>query len=286
MRRLGALLLKRSPRRSGTKGRWWAKAAPDARSFEEVVDPEIEALPAEARAKLAAIWEKRGGLELRVAAGFSALAVELFEHGAAPAVYEILGQAVRDEIHHAEISVEMAAKYRGAAPAWPVPAPLHIPPFAPTTGAMHATLYIIAMCCINETVACGVLEASLAQAKSPLVRAALSTILADEIDHARAGWAHLVSEYVTPEMKRALPKWLLRLHSAKLRELVEDDAPLPGEAFADHGMLTRARSRKVVRETLDDVIFPGFRRAGIDPSLAEKWAKEAFAERRGRSNVG
>jgi hypothetical protein len=275
VRRLGTLLLKRKPRRGATT--WWSRAASGARSIAEVVDPEIERLPIEGRAKLAAIWQKRSGLELRVAAGFSALAVELFEHGASQGVYEILGQAVRDEIHHAEISVEMASKYRGDAPVWPEPEPLHIPPFAPTTGAMHATLYVIAMCCINETVACGVLEAALGQAKSPLVRAALGTILADEIDHARAGWAHLASPYVTAEMKRALPNWLHRLHAAKLRELVEDDSPLPGEHFAEHGMLSRERSRAVVHATLVDVSFPGFRRAGIDASLAEQWARGAFS---------
>jgi hypothetical protein len=132
------------------------------------------------------------------------------------------------------------------------------------------------MCCINETVACGVLEAALDQARSPLVRAALGTILADEIDHARAGWAHLASPQVTGEMKRALPRWLHRLHAAKLRELVEDDSPLPGEPFADHGMLSRERSRQVVHATLVDVIFPGFRRAGIDASLVESWASGAF----------
>ncbi len=275
MCRLGALLLKKKTRRNGAA--WWSRAAPEAQSIAEVVDSEIDGLPEEGRAKLAAIWQKRGGLELRVAAGFSALGVELFEHGASQGVYEILGQAVRDEIHHAEISVEMAARYRGDAVVWPEPEPLHIPPFAPTTGAMHATLYVIAMCCINETVACGVLEAALGQAKSPLVRAALGTILADEIDHARAGWAHLVSPYVTAEMKRALPKWIHRLHAAKLRELVEDDAPLPGESFADHGMLSRERSRAVVHATLVDVSFPGFRRAGIDASLAEQWARTAFA---------
>jgi hypothetical protein len=275
VRRLGTLLLKRKPRQGATT--WWSRAASGARSIAEVVDPEIERLPIEGRAKLAAIWQKRSGLELRVAAGFSALAVELFEHGASQGVYEILGQAVRDEIHHAEISVEMAAKYRGDAGVWPEPEPLHVPPFAPTTGAMHATLYVIAMCCINETVACGVLEAALGQAKSPLVRAALGTILADEVNHARAGWAHLASPYVTAEMKRALPKWLHRLHAAKLRELVEDDSPLPGEHFAEHGMLSRERSRAVVHATLVDVSFPGFRRAGIDASLAEQWARGAFA---------
>jgi hypothetical protein len=274
VRRLGALLLRKT--RGRTAAPWWKRAGREARSLEAIVDPQIEAASADERTRLAAIWQKRGGLELRVAAGFSALGIELFEHGTAPAVYEIIAQAVRDEVHHAQISIEMAAKYRGDAPAWPAPEPLHIPPFAPTKGAMHATLYVIAMCCINETVACGVLEAALAQAKSPLARAALSTILADEIDHARAGWAHLASPWVTPEMKRELPSWLHRLHSVKLRELVEDDAPLPGEDFAAHGMLSRRRSREVVHATLVDVMFPGFRRAGIDPSLAEQWARGAF----------
>jgi uncharacterized protein YqcC (DUF446 family) len=261
------------------KAHWWARAARGARSLEEVIDPEIEALPAEARERLAAIWQKRGGLEVRVAANFSALALELFEHGASPGVYEIVAQAVRDEVRHAEISIGMASKYRGDAPIWPEPEPTPLPPFAPTTGAMHATLFVIALCCINETVACGVLQAALAQAKSPLVRAALGAILADEVEHARAGWAHLASPFVTAEMKRELPRWLHWLHSAKLRELVEDDAPLPGEDFAAHGMLSRARSREVVHATLVDVMFPGFRRAGIDASLAEQWAQGAFAPR-------
>lgn len=261
--------------RQGGKS-WWAKAAPDAASIAEVADPEIDALSQEDRATVAAIWQKRGGLELRVAAGFSSMSFELFEFGADAAVYEIVGQAVRDEIHHAQISVELAARYRGDDARWPDPEPTQVPPFSPAKGPMHATLYVIAMCCINETVACGVLEAALGQAKSPLVRAALGTILADEIDHARAGWAHLGSRWVSPQMRRALPEWLRHLCSAKLRELVEEDEPLPGEAFPTHGLLSRSRSRDVVWDTLDGVIFPGFRRAGIETDLAEEWARGAF----------
>ena len=77
-------------------------------------------------------------------------------------------------------------------------------------------------------------------------------------------------------MKRDLPSWLHWLHAAKLSELVEDDAPLPGEDFAAHGMLSRRRSREVVYATLVDVMLPGFRRAGIDSSLAEDWVRGAF----------
>ena len=287
MRRLGALLLKKKLDGSSKGSRaWWSAAAPDASSFAEVRDPVIESLPAADREVLAAIWQKRGGLELLVASGFSSLLVELFEHGSIQPVYEWLSQAVRDEVHHAQISVEMAAKYRGGEPIWPTAEKNLVPPFAPATGAMHATLYVIAMCCINETVACGVLQASMAGAESPLAKAALQTILTDEIDHARAGWAHLASPFVTPRMKEVLPQWLERLHEAKLRELYEDDEPLPGEAYPKHGMLSRERSRAVVRETLFEVMFPGFAAVGIDPSLAREWAEDATARAKGRIRNG
>jgi hypothetical protein len=265
-------------KRTGKSPPWWKRAAPDARSFEDVVDPVIEATPKEDRARLAAIWEKRAGLELRVASSFSSLLAEFFEHGTTQVVYEILSQAVRDEVHHSQISAEMAAKYRGDAPRWADPAPNNVPPFLPSQGAMHATLYVISMCCINETIACSVLEAARAQAKSPLAKAASSTILSDEVDHARAGWAHLASPWVTPEMRKELPGWLTRLHTAQLRNLVENDWPMPAENCPEHGMLSRRKARDVVYATLVDVMFPGFQRAGIDTSQAEEWARTAFPQ--------
>ena len=264
-------------KRTGKTKPWWQRAAPKAHTFEEIVDPVIDATPAADRAELAAIWQNRAGVELCVASTFASLSVELLEHGATQSVLEIVSQAVRDEVHHAQISAEMAAKYRGDAPVWPAPEPNHVPTFRASKGAMHATLYMITECCINETLACGVLEASIAQAKSPLAKAALSTILSDEIDHARVGWAHLASSWVTPEMRRELPSWLQWLHWSNLHELVEEDTPFPRGKYPIHGMLTRSRTREVAHTTLFDVIFPGYRRAGIDPSLAEQWARTAFA---------
>src|SRR5208282_3279961 len=130
VRRLGALLLKKTRARKAAQ--WWRRAAPEARSIADVSDPVIDAALPDERSRLAAIWQKRGGLELRVASGFCSLSVELMEHGATPGVYEILSQAVGDEVHHAQISIEMVARYRGDAPVWPEPELTHIPPFAPT----------------------------------------------------------------------------------------------------------------------------------------------------------
>jgi hypothetical protein len=199
------------------------------------------------------------------------------EHGALQPVIEIASQAVRDEVHHAQISVELAARYRGDAVLWPKQTSVHIPELAPATGALKTTLHMIAMCCINETLACTVLELALSKAKSPLVRAGIQSILRDEIEHARAGWIHLASPLVNVETKRVLGLWVRRLLSGKLTSLLEDDAPMPGEAFPDHGMLTRADFRSVARATLNDVILPGLESVGIDPEPASKWAVEAFA---------
>ncbi len=230
----------------------------------------------EDRATLAGIWQERGSSELRVAGGFSAIAAQLIEHGGSESVLEIVAQAVRDEVRHAEISVELAARYRANEVRWPGPQPVHIPLLAPAEGRLRATLLVIAMCCINETLACAILEGQLVPAKSVLTRAALQSVLSDEIDHARAGWAHLGSRHVTEPMKAEIARWLPRLLKAKLGELTDDDAPFPGEHLPNHGILTRRARKEIVATGLSEVVLPGFARAGIDPALAQEWVSSAF----------
>jgi hypothetical protein len=252
---------------------WWHRADASAESFADVSDEVIDGLAAEHRAQLAAVWQNRAGLELQVGVGFAAIAGGLVEHGVAQPVIELVTAAVRDEVRHAEISASLAARYRGDAIAWPAPAKTLIPAFAPATGAFRTTLHVVAMCCINETLACEILEACVAQGKSPLVRAAQQSILSDEIDHARAGWAHLGSPYVTAGAKRELGPWLRRLVAGKLDALLDEAAPLPGEAFPEHGMLSRETFRTLIHAALEDVVFPGFERVGIDTTEAREWAQ-------------
>ncbi len=252
---------------------WWHRADASAESLADVRDEVIDALAHGEREELASVWQNRAGLELQVGAGFAAIASDLVEHGAVQPVIELVAGAVRDEVRHAEISADLAARYRGNTVKWPAPAPVHVPELAPATGALRATLRVVAMCCINETLACAILEACIAQAKSPIVRAAQQSILSDEIDHARAGWAHLASPFVTADTKRALSSWLRRLLAGKLDALLDEAAPLPGEAFPAHGMLSRETFKGVIHAALDDVVLPGFERAGIDTSAARDWAR-------------
>lgn len=256
---------------------WWTKVDANATEVGGVADPEIDALAPAARAELADVWQERGSSELKVAGGFSAISAALIEHGTAQVVLELVSRAVRDEVHHAEIAVDMAARYRGDGVRWPEAQAFPVPLLAPASGPLRATLLVIAMCCINETLACGILEGQLSQATSPLTRAALQSVLADEIDHARAGWAHLASPIVTGAMREEIAAaWLPRLLDARLRDLVDEHSPFPGEDHPTHGILTRATRKKIVATALADVVFPGFERTGISPAKAREWAKAKF----------
>jgi hypothetical protein len=262
-----------------TRTPWWKKADPSANDLREVVDAVIDATSPVGRATMADIWQERGTSELMVAGGFTALTGELLEHGTADVVLKIAARAVRDEVHHTEIAVAMAARFRGDEPKWPAPQKFPVPRFAPADARLRATLLVIAMCCINETLACGFIEAQLSVAKSPLARAALQTVLSDEIDHARMGWAHLATPFVTTEMKAEIggTDWLPRLFRAKLSDLLDERAPFPGEEYPEHGILTRRERVELVRTALDDLVLPGFDRAGIDTKNARDWARSALA---------
>src|SRR4051794_31499231 len=107
---------------------WWTKVDADAVDVQRVADAEIDKLPNPARATLAAIWQERGASELKVAGGFAAISGVLIEHGTADGVLKLVSRAVRDEVHHAEIAVDMAARYRGAVGIdWPPPEPFPVP---------------------------------------------------------------------------------------------------------------------------------------------------------------
>ena len=69
--------------------------------------------------------------------------------------------------------------------------PSPMPQLARAPLALRPTLHTLAMGCINETIASAWLEASLRDATLPLARRVIRELIADDIHHARMGWAHL-----------------------------------------------------------------------------------------------
>lgn len=97
-------------------------------------------------------------------------------------------------------------------------------------------------------------------ATAPLVRAALRELLADEIDHARIGWAALST--APASLRRsiaALLPDLIASHLAGWRvAAVESSA-----ALIAHGIPSAQAARQVVSGTMDDLILPAFAALGV-----------------------
>ena len=239
-------------------------------------DSSIDALDPEERNRLGRQWASRATAELRVAAVFAYVSHGLLETGADPAVLRIATRAVSDELRHAEVCRHMAVLYTDRPVAWPAPGPAVIPKLARAPKSLRPTLHTIAMGCVNETIASAWLEESLRPATSPLARAALRELLADDVHHARLGWAHLASSFVSPAMRRELGTWLPGLLEAVVRSWTAQSPDRMIDGCPSHGVPSFDVTRKVVRETLDAVVFPGFESLGVPTRLAKEWSKRSL----------
>lgn len=235
-------------------------------------DPSVDAEDAATRAIIGHQWQERSSAELRVASMFAIIARELFETGADPVVQQIVARAVSDEVRHAEICRALARRYLARDVAWPPPGPVPLPHHGPASEALRPTLHITAMCCINETLATAWLERSLADTTAPLARAAVRALLADDVDHARAGWAHLASPHVSARVRAQIAGWLPRLlEAAAALPWLRGAGPAAAHGVPSHGVPSSATTRAVVMETLHEVVMVGLDRVGVDTASARAW---------------
>lgn len=226
------------------------------------------------RARIALHWERRARSEYRVGRSFAQLLPRLVAQGGHEAVVALCRRAADEETRHAEVCLALADAYRGGPGAVALEGE-PLPDFG-CDEAFEVTLLVVGTCCINESVAIPWLTACVADARSPLTRAANRAHLREEIDHARLGWAYLAS--VSDDVKADLGPWLVPMLEANISRWEEPDPVLPGEGVAGHGLLSQHASLRAVHEALTDVVLPGFAHLGVDVSGARAW----LAARAGR----
>ncbi len=248
-------------------------------------DPAVQELDTATRSALGTQWELRAKAELRVASVFSVVSQGLFEKGADPAVLTIAARAVSDEVRHSELCRTLAERYLGRPVAWPPPGAVPMPRLAQAPDALRPTLHALAMGCVNETIASAWLEVSLRDAVSPMVRAALRELIADDIHHARLGWAHLASTFVPEAVRGELGGWLPRLlETAALPWTRREKDPHP-DGFPEHGVPSRQATLDVVHRTVRGVILPGFEQLGVSTALGVDWADQHFGGAQGAAQT-
>ena len=140
------------------------------------------------------------------------------------------------------------------------------------TARMRAALHAVNLCCIGETIATAFVEACVAECASAELRDVHGRHLADEIDHARVGWAHLAS---LPVDERAeIATWIPKLLKAQVETWEERLGELPEAGIAGHGYPPRATLLQVVHGAVREVVLPGFEYLGLDVATARAWFED------------
>jgi hypothetical protein len=226
-------------------------------------------------------WRARMIQEHLAVGAFALLARELAEEGCGIAVLSLVTRASSDEVRHADICRRFAVALLGEAA---VPSRVRGLPKVPMHEGARPTdrvlLHMVEMCCLSETLTGVYLTEMLARTTDPMARAAVESLLEDEVDHGRVGWGYLAERAQEGRgslavLSAALPPMLertfARVLDAASRASDDDDPAL--ERLAHLG--PRAGG-DVYRAALRDVIFPGFAALGVEVA-----ASRALAESRG-----
>ncbi len=233
-------------------------------------DWDLTKLDVASRAIAGKSWDGRYKQEHLAVGAFAMLVQELAELGCEPVVLTLLTRAASDEVRHAEICRRMAivllgdgqvsSRLRG------VPS---IPKHPGVSAETRALLHVVEMCCLSETCT-GVFLTEMLTPLRGTLRSAVQSLLEDEIDHGRVGWAYLASrarEKSVGGLAEALPAMLDRTMGWVIergeKEPEADTAPLRAA-----GYLGSTSAAVVYRRALRDVILPGFETCGIDTTRA------------------
>jgi hypothetical protein len=186
-------------------------------------------------------------------------------------VLALARRAVEDEPRHAELCRRLAEAYAGGPVSSPAPPEVEVPRHDGVDPALRSHLHVVAMCCINETIACGFVEACLDAADGPLVKAIHREHLSDEIHHARVGWAHLASPRIDAATRAAIGAWLPRLLDANLKHWEARIALLPADGVPGHAFPPVPALVAAARAAVETLVLPGFDHVGVDTAAARTW---------------
>jgi hypothetical protein len=225
-----------------------------------------------ARALAARVWSFRLGSELEAAQRFGALAPLLRVAGASDVVVGMAEEAAADELRHADLCRMLVRHFGGAPPAeaeialrWTAPAAV--------AGEARVLYEIVALSCVTETLSTALLGELVARASDPVCRQAMHSILRDEVNHSRLGWAFLAQQHargVRDCVGPHLPDMLEATLGDELFKAAGGEDPTLAQV-AGLGSLERHDRLRVVRETLERVIFPGLERFGIETAAGRHW---------------
>jgi hypothetical protein len=230
-------------------------------------DDVIDGMDSLLRRKVGQTWTRRAHEELKAAMSFTLLSRELLASGAVPDVLVRVTRAVSDEVRHAEILRALGTRYLGQETPWPPG--MELPPEPPEEPPrVLVSLHAVTLCCVSETIASVFIETSHEAATSPSVRASLGVVLADEVEHGRAGWVYLASVRDDRHVMAAVQRAMASMVRKAIQNWLDfSDVVLPG-GLPEHGLLSNEEVRACVVTALRELVLPGFSQVGLDVTEA------------------
>jgi hypothetical protein len=187
-------------------------------------------------------------------------------------VLALATQAAHEEVEHARACHALAELYLGESVAMPQPKKVSMPAHGGATDVLRATLHVIGLSCIQETLAAEFVARCLDASEASAVREASQKHLRDEIGHARVGWAHLGSGVLDARDRAAVAAWMPRLVRANGELWLSRVRTLPHDGVSGHGYPPVRELEDGVRHALRTVVLPGLSHVGIDATGAARAA--------------
>jgi hypothetical protein len=227
--------------------------------------PCAEALTADDRKRLCAMWTRAALMEHASIAAFARFTLELLSLGAPPELVLASHRALSDETEHARLAFGFASAYGGSVVG---PGPLDVRGTLDGADALGIVRSAIIEGCIGETIAAAEAAESLAHATDPAVCAVFTRIVTDERRHAELAWRFVqwAIEHGTEDLQFAARLGLAEAstgritmphgasHEARDREC--DVTSAVGGRLASHGMLSEPLRRELIRSVVRDVVQP------------------------------
>jgi hypothetical protein len=182
--------------------------------------------------------------------------------------------AAHDEARHAQYCEEFAVRC-GFDTSSPLAAPSHIEP--EPRSLIELDIAMLRSVALSETLAAALLMACRRLAREPVARALLTTLIADEIHHARLGWyfaasrAHHWSSEERQQVADALAEAVIRIEPEF--HWGRDAAEPFDKPTRALGVLRTDIQRSCIRDVVEHEILPGLDALGL--SASKVWQSRA-----------
>lgn len=217
------------------------------------------------RTLLADTWRRRSQAEYLAISTFAVLSMDLCAARAPADVLSLTHRAAIDEVRHAELCARLASIYSGQNEL-PPPGMSDLPDDPTRPKRDQAVANALLVSCVAETVATVVLATVRETVEDPVVAAVLEQLYADEVQHARLGWAYLAANVRDGgDRFREVAAEMIPIAVAGAANVV--DKPKPEDPTSPrlkaHGFVTPTEERALFAKTVAEVLAPGFEAQGI-----------------------